>query len=57
MCKVKDGEMVDDLFGFLICFLNVEVKVVYEKVMLVILIDLVDWEMWMGSLIEFVIGL
>ena len=45
--KVKDGETVDDLFAFLTCPPNEEVKAVHPRAMPVILTRRDDWTAWM----------
>ena len=45
--KVKDGETVDDLFGFLTTTPNAEVAVVHPKAMPVILFRPEDWQAWL----------
>lgn len=45
--KVKDGETMDDLFAFLTCPPNAEVKAVHPKAMPVILTTPEEWEAWM----------
>lgn len=45
--KVKDGETVDDLFGFLTCPPNSEVGSIHPKAMPVILRTPGQWEAWM----------
>lgn len=45
--KVKDGETVDDLFGFLTCVSNAEVGAIHPKAMPVILRSPGEWEAWM----------
>lgn len=50
--KVKDGETTDDLYAFLTCAPNAEVKSVHPKAMPVILTDPGDWETWLSAPIE-----
>lgn len=50
--KVKDGETVDDLFGFLTCAPNAEVASVHPKAMPVILTKPAEWETWLGAPFE-----
>lgn len=50
--KVHSGETVDDLYAFLTCDPNAEVKEVHSKAMPVILTDPRDWETWMSAPIE-----
>ncbi|MDB6179077.1 SOS response-associated peptidase [Paracoccus sp. Z330] len=50
--KVKDGETSDDLYAFLTCAPNAEVKSVHPKAMPVILTDPGDWETWLSAPIE-----
>ncbi|WP_313137760.1 SOS response-associated peptidase [Paracoccus jeotgali] len=50
--KVKDGETTDDLYAFLTCAPNAEVKAVHPKAMPVILTDPRDWETWLSAPIE-----
>ena len=47
--KVKDGETVDDLFGFLTTDPNAEVAAVHPKAMPVILLEPADWALWLGA--------
>lgn len=46
--KVKDGETVDDLFGFLTCPPNAEVGAIHPKAMPVILRTPDEWDAWMN---------
>lgn len=46
--KVRDGETVDDLFGFLTCPPNAEVGAVHPKAMPVILPNPDEWNAWMS---------
>lgn len=46
--KVRDGETTDDLFGFLTCPPNAEVRKVHPKAMPVILRGPNEWEAWMN---------
>ena len=48
--KVKDGETIDDLFAFLTCPPNAEVKAVHPKAMPVILTEPDEWRAWMDGL-------
>lgn len=50
--KVKDGETVDDLFAFLTCAPNAEVRSVHPKAMPVILTNPTEWETWLGAPFE-----
>lgn len=45
--KVKDGETIDDLFGFLTCPPNAEVGAVHPKAMPVVLTNAGAWHAWM----------
>lgn len=47
--KAKDGETVDDLFGFLTCAPNAEVGAIHPKAMPVILTDPAEWETWLAG--------
>lgn len=47
--KVKDGETVDDLFGFLTCPPNAEVAAIHPKAMPVILAEPTEWETWLTA--------
>lgn len=47
--KVKDGETTDDLFAFLTCPPNAEVRAVHPKAMPVILTTPSEWSEWMGG--------
>lgn len=47
--KVKDGETTDDLFAFLTCEPNAEVKAVHPKAMPVILTQPDEWAAWMDG--------
>ena len=47
--KIKDGETVDDLFAFLTCEPNAEVRDIHPKAMPVILTDPADWDTWMSA--------
>lgn len=47
--KVKDGETTDDLYAFLTCPPNAEVKAIHPKAMPVILTESDEWEAWMGG--------
>lgn len=47
--KLKDGETTDDLFGFLTCPPNEDVRVVHPKAMPVILTEPADWETWLTT--------
>ena len=47
--KVKDGETVDDLFGFLTTDPNTEVAAVHPKAMPVILTEPADWAQWLAA--------
>lgn len=46
--KVKDGETVDDLFGFLTCPPNAEIGTIHPKAMPVILRSPDEWNAWMN---------
>ena len=48
--KVKDGETTDDLFAFLTCPPNAEVKAVHPKAMPVILTTRDEWRAWMDGI-------
>ena len=50
--KIKDGETADDLFAFLTCEPNAEVREIHPKAMPVILTSTADWETWLGAPIE-----
>ena len=50
--KVRDGETVDDLFAFLTCAPNAEVRAVHPKAMPVILTEPQEWERWMTQPFE-----
>ena len=50
--KVKDGETEDDLFAFLTCPPNAEVKAVHPKAMPVILTSPDEWEEWMMAPVD-----
>lgn len=45
--KLKDGETVDDLFGFLTCAPNPVVGAIHPKAMPVILVEPVEWDAWL----------
>lgn len=45
--KVKEGETTDDLYAFLTCPPNAEVKTVHPKAMPVILTEPDDWTAWL----------
>ena len=47
--KVKDGETVDDLFGFLTCPPNAVVEPIHPKAMPVILTEPDEWETWLEA--------
>lgn len=47
--KVKDGETVDDLFGFLTTEPNAEVAAVHPKAMPVVLTEPKEWTLWLGA--------
>lgn len=47
--KVKDGETVDDLFGFLTCAPNAEVSAIHPKAMPVILTEPEEYEIWLTA--------
>jgi putative SOS response-associated peptidase YedK len=47
--KVKDGETTDDLFAFLTCEPNTEVRAVHPKAMPVLLTDPVEWRTWLSA--------
>lgn len=48
--KVKEGETTDDLYAFLTCEPNAEVKAIHPKAMPVILTEQGEWEAWMGGI-------
>lgn len=48
--KVKDGETMDDLYAFLTCDPNAEVKPVHPKAMPVILTEPEEWRAWMDGI-------
>lgn len=48
--KVKDGETTDDLYAFLTCDPNAEVKAVHPKAMPVILTESSEWQAWMDGI-------
>lgn len=48
--KVKEGETTDDLYAFLTCEPNAEVKAVHPKAMPVILTEQEEWDSWMGGI-------
>lgn len=48
--KVKDGETVDDLFGFLTCPPNAEVASVHPKAMPAILTEPSEWKAWLDGI-------
>jgi putative SOS response-associated peptidase YedK len=48
--KVKDGETTDDLYAFLTCPPNAEVKAVHPKAMPVILTEEDEWSAWLGGI-------
>ena len=50
--KVKDGETEDDLFAFLTCPPNAEVKAVHPKAMPVILSTPDEWGEWMSAPVD-----
>lgn len=45
--KVREGETTDDLYGFLTCAPNAEVKAIHPKAMPVILAGPHDWTAWL----------
>lgn len=47
--KVKDGETRDDLFAFLTCQPNAEVRAVHPKAMPVILSESAAWQAWLDG--------
>ena len=47
--RVKDGETVDDLFGFLTTDPSAEVAAVHPKAMPVILTEPADWAQWLAA--------
>lgn len=47
--KLKEGEVTDDLFGFLTCEPNTEVREVHPKAMPVILTSPDDWQCWLNE--------
>ncbi len=47
--KVKDGETTDDLYAFLTCPPNAEVKAVHPKAMPVILMEPDEWQAWLDG--------
>lgn len=50
--KVRDGETEDDLFAFLTCTPNTEVKAIHPKAMPVILTTPEEWESWLRAPVE-----
>lgn len=48
--KVKEGETTDDLYAFLTCLPNSEVKAIHPKAMPVILTEPEEWDSWMGGI-------
>lgn len=48
--KVKDGESTDDLYAFLTCDPNDDVKPIHPKAMPVILTEPDEWDAWMGGI-------
>ncbi|WP_299847253.1 SOS response-associated peptidase [uncultured Paracoccus sp.] len=47
--KVRDGETTDDLYAFLTCGPNAEVKAVHPKAMPVILMEPDAWSAWLNG--------
>tara|TARA_R110002073_G_scaffold33647_1_gene100887 strand:+ start:439 stop:1197 length:759 start_codon:yes stop_codon:yes gene_type:complete len=47
--KLKEGEITTDLFGFLTCLPNAEVKPVHPKAMPVILTRAREWRQWLTA--------
>ena len=47
--KAKEGEVTADLFGFLTCDPNAEVKRVHPKAMPVVLTTAEEYDVWMGA--------
>ena len=47
--KLKDGETTDDLFAFLTCDPNAEVKPIHPKAMPVILTEAEELDVWLGA--------
>ena len=47
--KLKDGPTTDDLFGFLTCEANAEVRPVHPRAMPVILTEASEWEAWLTA--------
>ncbi|WP_299359081.1 SOS response-associated peptidase family protein [uncultured Paracoccus sp.] len=47
--KVKDGPTTDDLFAFLTCQPNEEVRAVHPKAMPVILTTPAEWDLWLSA--------
>lgn len=48
--KVKDGETTDDLYAFLTCEPNAEVRAIHPKAMPVILTQPDDWTAWLSGI-------
>lgn len=48
--KVKDGETSDDLYAFLTCEPNAEVKAIHPKAMPVILTEPAEWQAWLDGI-------
>ncbi|WP_211341191.1 SOS response-associated peptidase family protein [Paracoccus methylarcula] len=46
---MKDGETTDDLYAFLTCQPNDEVKAIHPRAMPVILTEQGEWEAWMNG--------
>jgi putative SOS response-associated peptidase YedK len=49
MRKLRDGETVDDLFGFLTCDPNAVVAPIHPKAMPVVLIEPDEWDTWLRA--------
>jgi putative SOS response-associated peptidase YedK len=49
MRKLRDGETVDDLFGFLTCDPNAVVAPIHPKAMPVVLIEPNEWDAWLRA--------
>jgi putative SOS response-associated peptidase YedK len=47
--KLKDGETTDDLFAFLTCEPNAEVRAIHPKAMPVILTEEGEWRTWLTA--------
>jgi len=55
--KLKEGEVTADLFGFLTCSPNAEVRPVHPKAMPVILTKPEEWQRWLTAPTEDALGL